>query len=133
VVLTIDKKSLDLTVKEVTTDQIENKEDPWMTIDDLNSAKTILGSYSDEQKRLILEAALNESYTFSELLKICKIPQVSFYRKINSLIQEGLIVKKSLFIKPNRRRIKYKAVFKNLQINIDGNIIIIKGKLNKNF
>ncbi len=131
--LIINKKSLDLSHKKITIDQIESKEDQWITIDDPNSAKTVLGAYSDEQKRLILEAIQNESYTFSELLKICDIPQVSFYRKINSLIQEGLLVKKFLFIKSNHRRIKYKAVFKNLQINIDGNRIIVQGKLNKNF
>ena len=93
----------------------------------------ILGSYADEQKRLILKSVVYESHTFSELLKICKIPLVSFYRKVSSLIQEGLIVKNSFVITQNGRKIKYKAVFENLRIDIDGNRITVKGKLNKHF
>jgi len=36
-------------------------------------------------------------------------------------------------MKYHDRGIKYKAVFENLRIDIDGNRIIVKGKLNKNF
>ena len=135
---TINKKSLDLSIKGITTHQIENQEQQWITIEDPNIAISILGSYADEQKRLILKSVVYESHTVSELLKICKIPLVSFYRKANSLIQEGLIVKNPLVIKYHGLKyhgkgIKYKAVFDNLRIDIDGNGIVVKGKLNKNF
>jgi len=130
--LTIDKRSLDLTIKGVTTDQFENEEQRWITIEDPDIVITILGSYADQQKRLIMESVVDNSHTISELLQICKIPLVSAYRKVNSLIQEGLIVENSFAITNSGRRIKYKAVFENLRIDIDGNKIIVKGKLNKN-
>jgi len=131
--LTIEKKSLDLTIKGVTTGQIENEERQWITIEDPDTVITILGSYADQQKRLIMESVVDKPHTISELLQICKLPLVSVYRKVNSLIQEGLIVENSFAITHHGRRIRYKAVFENLRIDIDGNKIIVKGKLNKNF
>jgi len=92
----------------------------------------ILGSYADEQKRLILKSVVNEAHTFSELLQICKIPLVSFYRKVNSLIQDGLIVENSFVFKHGNRGTRYRATFESLRIDIDGNRITVMAKLNKN-
>ena len=125
------KKSLDDTFELnylITENQIENQ-GPWIDIVDLESVLKILESYGDEQKRLILESAVNESQTLSEILEICKIPHTSFHRKFNSLIRTGLLVENSFVIKDMKRIKKYQTTFKNLKISIYGSRIIVMCKL----
>lgn len=125
------KKSLDDTFELnylITENRIENQ-GQWIDIVDLESVLKILESYGDEQKRLILESAVNESQTLSEILEICKIPHTSFHRKFNSLIRTGLLVENSFVIKDMKRIKKYQTTFKNLRISIYGNRIIAMCKL----
>ncbi len=112
----------------ITENQIEN-EGRWIDIVGLESVLKILESYGDEQKRLILESAVNESQTLSEILEVCKIPHTSFHRKFNSLIHTGLLVENSFVIKDMRRIKKYQTTFENLKISIYENRIIVMCKL----
>src|SRR5713101_6433625 len=71
---------------------VENYIQDWITIEESNKAKTILDSYGDEQKRSIIYAVTDKPLTFLEIVRVSNIPLSSCYRKIISLVEEGLLV-----------------------------------------
>ena len=108
----------------------ENEDLNWMTLEDQFLTKVILESFGDEDKKKILTAVLDESRIISEILEICNIPQTSGYRKINALINDGLLTTKGFITTHDGKSVnKYISVFENIRINIVKNKIIVKVKL----
>lgn len=104
----------------------------WTIIEDQSLVKIILESFGDEDKKKILTTVLDESHIISEILDICSIPQTSGYRKINSLIRNGLLATKGFITTTDGNRVnKYISVFENTRINIIKNKVIVKVKLGK--
>ncbi|TLX83578.1 MAG: transcriptional regulator [Thaumarchaeota archaeon] len=64
----------------------------WISIENRHLATEILSAFGDEDKKNILNAALGQGIVISDILDICKIPQTSGYRKVNSLIDNGLLI-----------------------------------------
>lgn len=110
----------------------EERDLDWMVIEDQSLTKVILESFGDEDKKKILTAVLDEPHIISEILDICRIPQTSGYRKINSLINDGLLTTKGFITTSDGKRVnKYISVFDNVRINIIKNKVIVKVKLGK--
>ena len=86
--------------------------------------KIILEAYGDKQKRAILSVLDNNTLTLQDIVRACHIPQTSCYRKILSLIKQGLVVQNSSINKKKRRETKYRQKFEQLRIDINGNKII---------
>lgn len=104
----------------------------WFTIEDENIAKIILEAYGDEDKAKILNSVLDDEKIISSILKECKIPQTSGYRKINSLIEKGLLIVKGTEMSHDGRRVnRYISLFDNIRINVDKNKITIDIQLLK--
>ncbi len=103
-------------------------QDPnWITIEDPSLAKLILESLGDADKKEILNAVIEEPKIISEILESTKLPQTSGYRKINSLIHDGLLVVHGFTMTYDRKKVnKYKSIFENASISIKKNNIIIK-------
>jgi hypothetical protein len=67
-----------------------------------------------------------------DILKESKIPQTSGYRKINSLIEKGILVIDGHVETNDGKKInKYKTSFQNARINIIKNEITIDVQINK--
>ena len=110
----------------------EERDLDWMVIEDQSLTKVILESFGDEDKKKILTAVLDEPHIISEIVDICSIPQTSGYRKINSLINDGLLTTKGFITTSDGKRVnKYISVFDNVRINIIKNKVIVKVKLGK--
>lgn len=104
----------------------------WVTIRDPSVAKLILASLGDEDKKNILNAVLDEPRTFMEIMEITGLPASSAYRKICTLIENGLLIDLNPDANSDgKRKIKYKSIFQNIEINIEKNMIIIKILLTK--
>jgi len=103
----------------------------WITIQDQNIAKTFLEALGDPDKKAILDSVLDKPLIVTEILKICKMPQTSGYRKINSLIEEGLLLRNGYDIKDNRKVTKYETIFKNIDIKVGKNSVRIKTQMNE--
>ncbi|MGI0089536.1 MAG: transcriptional regulator, partial [Nitrosopumilaceae archaeon] len=96
-------------------------------------SKIILESFGDDDKKLIMNTLLDKSLIISEVLDRCKIPQTSGYRKINSLIQNGLLTTDGFITTNDGKKVNmYTSLFENLKIDIEKNKVIIKVKLRKN-
>lgn len=109
----------------VQQNKMEKKE--WITIEDSQINRIILEAIGDDDKKNILNAVLDKSRVISEILEICKIPQTSGYRKVNNLIQNGLLIINGHEITDDGRTInKYQTVFDNIQIQVEKNKVVVQ-------
>ena len=110
----------------------KNKSNNWFTIDDPKIAQIILESFGDDDKSSIIHSVIDEQKIISDILSSCKIPQTSGYRKINQLIDDGILVPTGFEVSSDGRRvIKYQALFDNVKINIIKNKVSIDIQLNR--
>ena len=111
----------------VTLEESKAQSPNWIAIEDPSLAKLILESFGDEDKKSILNVVLDESRIISEILEIAKIPQTSGYRKINALIDDGLLIVHGNITTHDGKKVnKYKSIFENVTINIEKNKIVVK-------
>lgn len=104
----------------------------WITIRDSVLIGIILEAFGDCDKKKILTSIMNESKTVYDILKDCKIPQTSGYRKINSLIKNGLLLIDGFVeTQEGKKTNKYRSVFPNVQINIIKNEVSVDVQMNK--
>jgi len=102
-------------------DKFENR----FTIADPEISKSILKSFSDDEMSKILNASIGEPWTISEILEKLDIPTTSGYRKINSLIEDGLLIKVGSDLTSNNRVIeKYKSLFDNVNVDFNNKITV---------
>jgi hypothetical protein len=106
----------------------------WMVMEDQNLVKKILESFGDEDKKNIMSALTEEPRIISEVLEVCKIPQTSGYRKINALIDDGIIIPHGYITTKDGKKVnKYTSLFENVKIDIVKNKITVKVKIANEF
>jgi len=116
----------------ISIEKTKDKNYEWITIEDQYLSKTILESFGDEDKKAVMNAVLDKPRIVLDILDICKIPQTSGYRKINSLIKNGLLMPAGFTTSRDGKRVtKYTSLFENVKINIEKNKVIIKAQLGK--
>jgi len=117
----------------VTLEQEPQRKAPnWVAIEDPSLAKLILESFGDEDKKNILNSVLDEPRIISEILEHAQVPQTSGYRKVNSLIENGLLTVQGQMTTHDGKRVnKYKSIFENVTITIIKNQVVVKVLLAK--
>ena len=119
--------------KIVETEKLNNAEKSWITIRDEDLSRIFLESFGDPDKKAILNSVLDKPQIVSDILKSCKIPQTSGYRKINSLIKDGLLVPHGQTVTSDGKKVtKYETLFKNVNIEIEKNSVLVKVQMKKN-
>jgi hypothetical protein len=104
----------------------------WIIIEEPSLAQLILGALGDEDKRSILNAALDEPRIIPDILDITKIQQTIGYGKVNSLIDNGLLVVQGHAISPDgKSATKYKSIFEDISLDFEKNLVVIKVLLAK--
>ena len=103
------------------------------TISEPSISQSILKAYSDDETSKILNASIGESWTILEMLEKLQIPQTSGYRKVNSLIEDGLLIKEGHEISASGRRTdKYKSLFDNVEIEIKNKKVTVNIQFTQN-
>jgi hypothetical protein len=111
----------------VTIEEAKNNDPNWVAIEDHSLAKRILEAFGDEDKKNIMNTVLDEPKIISEILEIAQIPQTSGYRKVNSLIDNGLLIVQGHTTTYDGKKVnRYKSIFNNVTINIEKNKVIVK-------
>ena len=119
--------------KIVELEKVKNSKTEWITIRDQELAKIFLESFGDPDKKAILNSVLDKSHIVSDILKNCKIPQTSGYRKINSLIKDGLLSPNGHSVTTDGKKVvKYETLFRNINIEIEKNSVKVKVQMKKN-
>lgn len=105
----------------------------WIIIKDQDLAKIFLESFADEDKKAIIGTVIDESLIIADILERCKVPQTSGYRKINQLIDTGLLISNDHAISSDGKKIKkYESIFDNVKIDIEKNTVVVKIQLKQN-
>jgi len=86
-------------------------------IDDVKRVQQIMECIGDKDMMLIINDVTNKSKLVSEILKSCKLPQTSGYRKINKLVDLGLLIMSGYHIGiDSRRMFKYTTSFESIGV-----------------
>lgn len=112
--------------------QQKKSSDNWIIIKDQDLAKIFLESFADEDKKSIIGTVLDKSLIIADILDACNVPQTSGYRKINQLIDAGLLISNDHGVSADGKKIKkYESIFDNVKMDIEKNIIVVKVQLKK--
>ena len=104
----------------------------WVQIKDQELSKILLESFADSDKRLIIGSVMDESLIISDITRKCQIPQTSGYRKINFLINNGLLVSSGFeFTQDGKKVKKYETIIENVIMEIVKNSVSVKIQLKK--
>ncbi len=104
----------------------------WVQIKDPELSKIFFESFADSDKRLIIGSVMNESLIISDITKKCQMPQTSGYRKINFLINNGLLVSNGFELTQEGKKVKkYETIIDNVIMEIIKNSVSVKIQLKK--
>ncbi len=110
----------------------EQSHSNWVQIKDEELSKIILESFADSDKRLIIGSVMDESLIISDITRKCQIPQTSGYRKINFLINNGLLVSSGFELTQDGKKVKkYETIIENVIMEIVKNSVSVKIQLKK--
>jgi len=102
----------------------------WVEIKDPELSKIFLESFADKDKKVILGAVMDKPLIIAKILESTKIPQTSGYRKINFLIDNGLLVSNGFELTHDGKKVKeYETIFENIKVDIVKNNIAVKVQL----
>jgi hypothetical protein len=91
----------------------------WITAD-TPFCESILKAFCDFDKKRILNMISETPLTIPEILHRCKMPSTSGYRKINSLVREGIIVPLPFIsVQNTKKEKKYVSIIEDANIYID--------------
>jgi len=102
----------------------------WVEIKDPELSKIFLESFADKDKKAILGEVMDKPLIIAKILESSKIPQTSGYRKINFLIDNGLLVSNGFKLTHDGKKVKeYETIFENIKVDIVKNNITVKVQL----
>jgi len=108
-----------LIAKSLKTIKSKKSNGEWYTITDLYVNAIVLQAFGDPEKKKILESVTDTPKIIADILNDCHLRQTTGYRMINSMINDGLLVKSGQVVKDNKKISKYVCIFDNLKINIE--------------
>jgi hypothetical protein len=118
--------------KIVNVEKSTSSQSNWIKIKDPELSRIFLESFADQDKKSIIGSVMDTSLIIANILETCKIPQTSGYRKINSLINNGLLVANGFELAHDGKKVKkYETIFDNVQVDIIKNTIEVKVQLKK--
>jgi predicted transcriptional regulator len=119
--------------KIINVEQLKPSKSNWISIKDPKLSEVFLESFAEKDKKTILSFVMNGPLTIANILEICNIPQTSGYRKINSLINNGLLVSNGFELTHDGKKVKkYETIFDNVKVDIVKNNIRVKVQFKKN-
>jgi len=105
-------------------------ESNWIQIKDPELSKIFLQSVADIDKKAILGAVMDKPLIIAKIIESSKIPQTSGYRKINFLIDNGLLVYNGFELTHDGKKVKkYETIFENIKVDIVKNNVTLKVQL----
>ena len=105
----------------------KNNNENWIEIRDSSLSKTFLECFADPDKKSILISVMDVPLIISDILEQCEIPQTSGYRKINTLIDSGLLISNGFELSKDGKKIKkYESVFTNVKMDVVKNSVLVK-------
>ncbi|MCV0366013.1 MAG: winged helix-turn-helix domain-containing protein [Nitrosopumilus sp.] len=110
----------------------KGRKDSLVILHNPNLTEKILGILGDRYYRKILDLLIDKSLTAYEILDRVEIPQASAYRKMEVLIESGLLVEDGRVLgNRGRHAIRFTTLYRGLDMSIVKNRITVQIKMNK--
>lgn len=110
-----------------------NRRDATITLYNPSLTEKILELLGDSDYRKILDMLIDKSMTTYEILDKTDIPQASAYRKIDALVDAGLLIEDQKILRNiGRPAIKLATLYRGLDMNIVKNRITVQVKISRN-
>ncbi|WP_299290611.1 transcriptional regulator [Nitrosopumilus sp.] len=107
-------------------------ESNWVHIRDPELSRIFLESFADQDKKAVLGSVSDEPLIIAKILDTCGIPQTSGYRKINFLINNGLLIANGFELSQDGKKVKkYETIFDNVKVDIVKNDVAVKVQLKR--
>ena len=104
----------------------------WIKIKKPSLVELIVNTFVDSDKKKILKVVSDKPATIPQILDICNIATSMGYRKINSLINKGLIIPAGFVTIPYRKKIKkYQSIIENIEIHMNKDTTDVRIKFRK--
>ena len=113
--------------------KIKGSKNQIILLQDENMTEKILEMLGDKDYRKILDMLIDKPHTTYEILDKTDIPQASAYRKVESLVDAGLLVEDSRVPgERGRHSVKLTTVYRGLDLNIiKKNKVTVKVRMSK--
>lgn len=100
--------------------------DEWHSSTNADAVRDVLDAFDDEDCRAILAATAGESLTVSEITDVCDLPQSTAYRKVDTLVDAGLLAE-SLRIRRSGHHVRtYACGIEDVTLSVDpGSIHVV--------
>lgn len=116
----------------IDVDNSKSSESNWVSIRDPELSRIFLESFADQDKKSVLGAVSDEPLIIAKILETCGIPQTSGYRKINFLINNGLLIANGFELSQDGKKVKkYETIFDNVKVDIVKNDVAVKVQLKR--
>ena len=106
--------------------QSNNKKIRTIEIFDSNLIREVKRAMGDDDQDMILNLLINESLTKKQIIKKLKWSTTTGHRKINLLIDSGLIFADDIIKEENYPVAKYKTIFTEIVSDIKKNQVVLK-------
>jgi len=118
--------------KVIAVEKSKQSQSSWIHMKDPELSTVFLESFADQDKKAILDSVMDDPLIIADIIEKCNIPQTSGYRKINLLINHGLLVSNGFELTNDGKKIKkYETIFDNVKVDIIKNDIAVKIQLKK--
>lgn len=104
------------------------QDDRWIKITDLVSVNLIMNTYGDKINRQILSCVASNPDTVMGIVSQCSIPQTTGYSKIMGLMEFEFLIPYDMVQKKSKQVSRYISTFKELQIDISENQVVIRAR-----
>lgn len=92
----------------------------------------LMSAMADEYERRIMSAAAPQDKTTDQLSRECQIPLGSCHRKINAMVEKGvLVVAKITITLDGKKSVFYRTPFERITFNFADSEISISAEVNK--
>jgi hypothetical protein len=90
-----------------------------ISIENPDLSKTILATYGNPEKRLILNFAFNTPAPILDILENCGIPKSTGYRVISEILDDGFLTESGFSTTSDGKKVnKYTSLFSEVKIDI---------------
>ena len=90
-----------------------------ISIENPDLSKTILATYGNPEKRLILNFAFNTPAPILDILENCNIPKSTGYRVISEILDDGFLTESGFSTTSDGKKVnKYTSLFSEVKIDI---------------
>ena len=98
-----------------------------ISIENADLSKSILATYGDPEKRLILNFVFNTPAPILDILEKCDIPKSTGYRVISEMLDDGFLTDSGFSITSDGKRVnKYTSLFSEVKIDIKLDVLTVQ-------